>query len=80
MGAIETLQGSEYGLHTRALCYEALRRAESPQAVEMRRRAANYARRLLASIRDRQFRAMFLNRTPVAEVLSERPREERAEE
>jgi tetratricopeptide (TPR) repeat protein len=80
MGAIETLQGSEYGLHTRALCSGALRRAGSPQAVEMRRRAANYARRLLASIRDRQFRAMFLNRTPVAEVLSERPAEEQAEE
>jgi hypothetical protein len=71
MGAIETLQGSEYGLHTRALCCEALRLAGSPQADEMRERAANYAGTLLADISDRQFRAMFINRAPVAAVLSD---------
>jgi hypothetical protein len=38
MGAIETLQGSEYGLPTRALCCEALARAGSPQAFEIRER------------------------------------------
>src|SRR6185436_16854983 len=32
MGAIETLQGSEYGLPTRLLCSEALAKATSPQA------------------------------------------------
>lgn len=80
MGAIETLQGSEYGLQTRALCCEALRRAGSPQAEEMRERAAKYAGALLEGIRDRQFRAMFVNRVPVAEVLSERRTSERVEQ
>lgn len=80
MGAIETLQGSEYGLHTRALCCEALRRAGSPQADEMRARAARYASVLLDNIRDRQFRAMFINRIPVAEVLSEQRPSERVEQ
>jgi len=79
MGAIETLQGSEYGLQTRSLCCEALRRAGSPQADEMRTRAGKYASALLEGIRDRQFRAMFVNRIPVAEVLSEQRPSERSE-
>jgi tetratricopeptide (TPR) repeat protein len=69
MGAIETLQGSEYGLHTRALCWQALRKAGSPQADEARRRAADYVRRLLGQIRDAEFAVSFRKRRMVREIL-----------
>ncbi len=69
MGAIETLQGSEYGLFTRALCCEALRKAGSPQAEEMRARASDYARRLLSFIRDPVLKGLFLRRRVVRDIL-----------
>jgi hypothetical protein len=71
MGAIDTLQGSEYGLHTRTLCWYALKKAGSPQADEARRRAADYVRRLLGQIRDPAFRETFLKRRMVREILGE---------
>ncbi|HEY4103227.1 MAG TPA: protein kinase [Polyangiaceae bacterium] len=70
MGAIDTLQGSEYGLPTRALGCEALRVARSPQAEEMRERAARYARSLLEHIRDPLFRRSFVERRVVQAVLN----------
>lgn len=69
MGAIETIQGSEYGLETRFLCCEALRAARSLQAPEMRQRAARHANRILAGIRFAEFRESFQKRTMVAELL-----------
>src|SRR5258706_16256916 len=69
MGAIETLQGSEYGLATRALCCEALQRAHSPQARDMRERAASYARNLTEMIRDLPLREMFRKRPYVSALL-----------
>ena len=69
MGAIETLQGSEYGLFTRQLCCEALRKAGSPQAEEMRARASDYVRRLLSFVRDPVLKGFFLRRTVVREIL-----------
>ncbi|HEY4157326.1 MAG TPA: protein kinase [Polyangiaceae bacterium] len=82
MGAIETLQGSEYGLATRALCCEALRAAGSPQAEEMRERAARHARSLLEHIRDPLFRRTFVERRIVRAVLEvpEPPAAERGAE
>jgi len=74
MGAIETLQGSEYGLHTRVLCWHALRKADSPQASEAQRRANDYVGRLLFNIRDTAFRDSFLRRRMVAEVLTSQGR------
>jgi serine/threonine protein kinase/tetratricopeptide (TPR) repeat protein len=71
MGAIETLQGSEYGLHTRALCWHALRKAGSPQSEEARRRAKDYVDRLLGNIRDSAFRDAFRKRRMVREILDE---------
>ena len=71
MGAIETIQGSEYGLETRALCCEALESAASPQAPEMRARAKQYAQGLLDTIRDRVLRQSFLSRPMVAGFLAE---------
>jgi tetratricopeptide (TPR) repeat protein len=73
MGAIETLQGSEYGLPTRALCCEALARAGSPQAFEIRERARAYVQRLVEHIRDPIFRELFLQRRVVQEILENTP-------
>ena len=73
MGAIETLQGSEYGLPTRALCCEALVRAGSPQAQEIRERARGYVNRLVEHIRDGVFRELFLQRRVVQEIVADSP-------
>jgi serine/threonine protein kinase/tetratricopeptide (TPR) repeat protein len=73
MGAIETLQGSEYGIPTRALCCEALARAGSPQSQEIRERARAYVSRLVEYIRDPIFRELFLKRRVVQEILLESP-------
>jgi serine/threonine protein kinase/tetratricopeptide (TPR) repeat protein/ABC-type molybdenum transport system ATPase subunit/photorepair protein PhrA len=69
-GAIETIQGSEYGLQTRALCCEAMIAARSPQAPEISGRAARYAQRLFDSIRGAEFRASFGARAVVQRLLS----------
>jgi tetratricopeptide (TPR) repeat protein len=71
LGAIDTLQGSEYGLSTRALGCETLRVARSPQAEEMRERALRYARSLLDFIRDPLFRRSFVERRVVQLILAQ---------
>jgi serine/threonine protein kinase/tetratricopeptide (TPR) repeat protein len=71
MGALEALQGSEYGLLTRALCCEAMRRAGSPQAEDMRQRAAAYVHRLLSYVRDPVFRGLFSRRAVVRSILGQ---------
>ncbi len=71
MGAIDTQQGSEYGLATRALCCEALRGAGSPQAEEMRAKASDYVRRLLSFIREPGFKSTFLQRRVVRDILGD---------
>ncbi len=73
IGAMETIQGSEYGLETRAICCEAMQRASSPQAPEMHRRAAAHARRLHAGIHDAHFAALFLRRPVVGYLLGVTP-------
>ncbi len=70
MGAIETIQGSEFGLETRALCCDALENAGSPQAGDMRRRALGYVKQLSDMIRDPELRAMFARRPLVARLLA----------
>ncbi|HWO14964.1 MAG TPA: protein kinase [Polyangiaceae bacterium] len=70
MGAIETIQGSEYGLETRTLCCAALATAGSPQARELRRRAGVYARELHDLIRDPELRQSFGSRGLVAPLLA----------
>lgn len=69
MGAMETIQGSEYGLSTRTLCCGALLRAGSPQAEELIQRAAQWVRNLADTIRDDELRKRFLERRPAAELL-----------
>jgi hypothetical protein len=71
MGAIETIQGSEYGLETRTLCCEALATAGSPQAAQLRRRAGAYARELHQLSRDPTLRRSFGERSLVAPLLLE---------
>jgi serine/threonine protein kinase/tetratricopeptide (TPR) repeat protein len=69
MGAIDTLQGSEYGLHTRTLCWQALSRAGSPQAAEARRRARAYVELLFGNIRDPAFKDTFGKRRMVQDIV-----------
>lgn len=69
LGAIGTIQGSEYGLQTRALCIEALDSAGSPQVNELRRLAAEYAEDLFARVRDPHNRQMFRQRAIVQRLL-----------
>jgi tetratricopeptide (TPR) repeat protein len=71
MGAIETIQGSEYGLETRALSCDAMTSARSPQAPDMRARAARHATRLMESIRGAEFRTSFGARSLVGHLLLE---------
>ena len=73
MGAIETIQGSEYGLETRALCLEALERAGSPQVTEMRRRGRKFALELYDSIRDPELKQQFLKRAATAKLFGSEP-------
>ena len=73
MGAIETIQGSEYGLETRALSCDAMTSARSPQAPDMRGRAARHASRLLESIRGPEFKISFGARFLVGKLLLDSP-------
>ncbi|MEY4545252.1 MAG: hypothetical protein RL685_1447 [Pseudomonadota bacterium] len=70
MGALETIQGSEYGLETRALCCGALATAGSPQTADLQRRAGAYARELCDLIRDPHLRHGFATRPMVAALLA----------
>jgi len=77
LGAVETLQGCEYGLEIRVLCADALKRAGSPQAPLARQRAVDYAGALLSSIRDARFRALFVKRPILAALFDATPIPER---
>ena len=68
LGAVENLQGCEYGLEIRVLCADVLSRAESPQAAEAKLRAIAFAGALLGSIRDRRLRRLFARRTVVTSL------------
>lgn len=72
LGALETLQGSEYSLDTRALAVAALERARSPQAGAMRRRSAKVAQERADGIRDPNLWRAFLERRPVVQLLGRR--------
>jgi tetratricopeptide (TPR) repeat protein len=62
LGAVENLQGCEYGLEIRALCADALHRAGSPQAPNARQRAVAYASALARTVRDARLRRLFPER------------------
>lgn len=69
LGAVETLQGCEYGLEIRMLCAAALRRAKSPQAQNAAERAREFAIATLATIRDPRLAQSFANRPYVVSLL-----------
>jgi hypothetical protein len=73
LGAVETLQGSEYGLEVRVLCADALKRAGSPQAPLARQRAVDYATTLVSTIRDARLRRLFAQRPLVAGLFDATP-------
>jgi serine/threonine protein kinase/tetratricopeptide (TPR) repeat protein len=70
LGAVETLQGSEYGLDVRVLCTKALTMAGSPEAPLARRRATAHAAALMQTIRDPRLRVLFAKRPFVQVLLS----------
>jgi serine/threonine protein kinase/tetratricopeptide (TPR) repeat protein len=70
LGAVENLQGCEYGLEIRSLCADALKRAGSPQAPSAHQRAVDYAQALLNNVRDTRMRKLFTQR-PVNAALFE---------
>lgn len=69
LGAVETLQGCEYGLEVRVLCTRALVLAGSPQATLARKRAIAHAAALMQTIRDPRLRVLFGRRPAVQELL-----------
>jgi serine/threonine protein kinase/tetratricopeptide (TPR) repeat protein len=62
LGAVENLQGCEYGLEIRALCADALKRAGSPQAPNAHQRAVDYANALVRTVRDQRLCKLFPQR------------------
>jgi serine/threonine protein kinase/tetratricopeptide (TPR) repeat protein len=73
LGAVETLQGCEFGLEIRVLAADALKRAGSPQAPLAQQRAADYAATLMATIRDPRLRTLFARRPLLAALLDATP-------
>ncbi len=69
LGALDALQGSEYGIETRAYCVSALRAAGSPQGDELMARSRAYVERLLSWISDPRVESLFLRRKPVVTLL-----------
>lgn len=71
LGAVQNLQGCEYGLEIRAVVAEALARAESPQADHARNDARDHAIAIWRSIRSRRFKASFAQRAMVASLIED---------
>jgi hypothetical protein len=73
LGAVENLQGCEYGLEIRALCADALKRAGSPQAAHAHQRAVDYAESLAQMVRDPRLRSLLPRRPALAALLETTP-------
>jgi tetratricopeptide (TPR) repeat protein len=73
LGAVEALQGCEYGLEIRVLCADALKRASSPQAPAARQRAVDYAAALMGTIRDSRLKRCFSERPLVTTLFDSTP-------
>ncbi len=73
LGAVENLQGCEYGLEIRTLCADALKRAGSPQAPEAHQRAVDYAEALARAIREPRLRKLFPGRPMNAALFETTP-------
>jgi serine/threonine protein kinase/tetratricopeptide (TPR) repeat protein len=77
LGAVEALQGCEYGLEIRVLCADALKRAASPQAPQARQRAVDYATALVKTIRDPRLKRRFAERPLVTTLFDDTPMPDR---
>jgi len=73
LGAVETLQGCEYGLEIRVLAADTLKRAGSPQAPLARQRAVDYGAALMSTIRDPRLRRLFARRPLLASLFDANP-------
>jgi hypothetical protein len=73
LGAVEHLQGCEYGLEIRSLCADALKRAGSPQAASAHQRAVDFASALMQTIRDPRLRRTFPQRPMNAALFETTP-------
>ncbi len=73
LGAVETIQGCEYGLEIRVLCADALKRSGSPQAPLAFQRAVDHAHDLMKGIRDPRLRKLFVKRPIVAGLFDTTP-------
>ncbi len=73
LGAVENLQGCEYGLEVRSLSADALKRAGSPQAPGAHQRAVDYANALMRTVRDPRLRKLFPNRPANAALFETTP-------
>ena len=73
LGAVEALQGSEYGLDVRTLCADALKRAGSPQAAATRQRAIDFATGVMETIRNMRLRRLYSQRPVVAALFDTTP-------
>jgi serine/threonine protein kinase/tetratricopeptide (TPR) repeat protein len=73
LGAVEALQGCEYGLEIRVLCADALKRAASPQAPQARQKAVDYAAALVGTIRDTRLKRRFAERPLVTTLFDDTP-------
>jgi tetratricopeptide (TPR) repeat protein len=73
LGAVENLQGCEYGLEIRVLAADALKRAGSPQSPLARQRAVDYATSLMGTIRDGRMKSLFAARPLVAGLFDATP-------
>ncbi len=70
LGAMETIQGSEYALTSRVLCCEVLRNAGSPQAEPMIARSAAWFTSLCSSVKNLELRRTLRERRPASRLLS----------
>jgi tetratricopeptide (TPR) repeat protein len=73
LGAVEHLQGCEYGLEIRSLCADALKRAGSPQAASAHQRAVDFADALMQTVRDPRLRRIFPQRPMNAALFETTP-------
>jgi eukaryotic-like serine/threonine-protein kinase len=73
LGAVENLQGCEYGLEIRSLSADVLKRAGSPQAASAHQRAVDYANALRLQVRDPRLRRLFPQRPMNAALFETTP-------
>lgn len=73
MGAVDALQGCEFGLEVRVLAADVLKRAGSPQARVARQRAVDFAQSLRDLVREPRLARSFAERPLVAGLFDDTP-------